>query len=262
MPHPNLDRSPNPEPNPKTNPDPCQVLGLYFSASWCPACRSATPALAQAYKALRARGKQLQIVFVSQDSSEADFESYRATMPWLAIPSGDPRKETLSRMFDVEGIPTFVLIDAETGKTINDNGRGAVGADPEGVDYPWAPKPVNDLSSPDGINDTTALCALVDGCDADAKAAAKAVLTPIAEASKAAGTELLFFVATSGDGAVPQVRKLTGVGAATATAQMILLDIPDDGGFYVAPDGPITAESVTSFLDKYKEGGLERKQLG
>ena len=88
------------------------------------------------------------------------------------------------------------------------------------------------------------------------------MLTPIAEASKAAGTELLFFVATSGDGAVPQVRKLTGVGAATATAQMILLDIPDDGGFYVAPDGPITAESVTSFLDKYKEGGLERKQLG
>ena len=150
----------------------------------------------------------------------------------------------------------------QRGKTINDNGRGAVGADPEGVDYPWAPKPVNDLSSPDGINDTTALCALVDGCDADAKAAAKAVLTPIAEASKAAGTELLFFVATSGDGAVPQVRKLTGVGAATATAQMILLDIPDDGGFYVAPDGPITAESVTSFLDKYKEGGLERKQLG
>ena len=82
---------------------------------------------------------------------------------------------------------------------------------------------------------------------------------PIAEASKAAGTSAFF---ATRDGAVPQVRKLTGVGAATATAQMILLDIPDDGGFYVAPDGPITAESVTSFLDKYKEGGLERKQLG
>ena len=37
---------------------------------------------------------------------------------------------------------------------------------------------------------------------------------------------------------------------------------PTEERFYVAPDGPITAESVTSFLDKYKEGGLERKQLG
>ena len=239
-----------------------KVLGLYFSAHWCGPCRGFTPSLVKTYNSLKAQGKDFEIIFCSSDRGTDAFREYYGTMPWLAIPSGDPRKETLSRMFDVEGIPTFVLIDAETGKTINANGRGAVGADPEGADYPWAPKPVNDLSSPDGINDTTALCALVDGCDADAKAAAKAVLTPIAEASKAAGTELLFFVATSGDGAVPQVRKLTGVGAATATAQMILLDIPDDGGFYVAPDGPITAESVTSFLDKYKEGGLERKQLG
>ena len=60
----------------------------------------------------------------------------------------------------------------------------------------------------------------------------------------------------------PQVRKLTGVGDASATAQMILLDIPDEGGFYVAPDGPVTADAVSDFLAKYKAGSLERKQLG
>jgi thiol-disulfide isomerase/thioredoxin len=89
------------------------VLGLYFSASWCPACRSATPALAQAYKALRARGKQLQIVFVSQDSSEADFESYRATMPWLAMPHGGNLPALLAALYHVSAIPCLVLLDAE-----------------------------------------------------------------------------------------------------------------------------------------------------
>ena len=63
--------------------------------------------------------KDFEIIFCSSDRGTDAFREYYGTMPWLAIPSGDPRKETLSRMFDVEGIPTFVLIDAETGKTID-----------------------------------------------------------------------------------------------------------------------------------------------
>ena len=43
-----------------------EVLGLYFGASWCPSCRSTTPVLASAYKALRARGSALEMVYVSQ----------------------------------------------------------------------------------------------------------------------------------------------------------------------------------------------------
>ena len=82
-----------------------------------------------------------------------------------------------------------------------------------------------------------------------------------AEASGAAQS-VYFYTAKAKGGVVDQVRKLTELGSPKAEPAMILLDIPDDGGFYVAPDGPITAESVTSFLDKYKEGGLERKQLG
>ena len=38
-------------------------------------------------------------------------------MPWLAIPQGDKRKGLLSNLFEVEGIPTFVLIDGATGET-------------------------------------------------------------------------------------------------------------------------------------------------
>ena len=177
-------------------------------------------------------------------------------MPWLAIPSGDPRKETSL------GCSTWRASRRSCSSTPRPARRStptaAVRSAPTlRVPITVGAEPVNDLSSPDGINDTTALCALVDGYDADAKAAAKAVLA-IAEASKAAGTGLLFFVATSGDGAVPQVRKLTGVGAATATAQMILLGIPDDGGFYVAPTG--RSRPRGHVVPRQVQGGRPRAQ--
>lgn len=63
-----------------------QVIGLYFSASWCPPCRRTTPELAKVYKRLRSQGKQLQLVFVSSDKDAAAFEEYRAHMPFPAIP--------------------------------------------------------------------------------------------------------------------------------------------------------------------------------
>ena len=41
-------------------------------------------------------------------------QEYYGTMPWLAIPNGDPRKGTLSKLFGVEGIPSFALVHPTT----------------------------------------------------------------------------------------------------------------------------------------------------
>jgi len=241
---------------------PGKVLGLYFSAHWCPPCRQFTPKLVECYTACKAAGKEFEVIFLSSDRSPDDFQSYFASMPWLAIPQGDKRKESLSKLFEVEGIPSFVVIDAETGDVINANARGAVMADPEGAAFPWMPPAVGDLSSPDGINETASLCAMLEGCDEATQATALAVLTPIAEKAKAAGDELLFFSAKSSDGAVPQVRKLASLATEPpAQPQLVLLDIPDDGGYYVAEPAALTAESVAAFLDAYKAKTLERKQL-
>merc|ERR1712146_494801 len=46
--------------------------------------------------------------------------------------------------------------------------------------------------------------------------------TAIAEAAKAAGDEMLFFVAKSAEGATPQVRKLTGLAEPKPTPQLLI----------------------------------------
>ncbi|CAF2960869.1 unnamed protein product [Rotaria sp. Silwood2] len=61
-------------------------VGFYFSAHWCPPCRAFTPKLAELYKEAQATSSSFRIVFVSCDRDEESFNSYRAEMPWPAVP--------------------------------------------------------------------------------------------------------------------------------------------------------------------------------
>jgi len=239
-----------------------KVIGLYFSAHWCPPCKAFTPKLVETYKKVKAAGKELEVVFVSSDRDLGQFQEYFATMPWLAIPPGDKRKAALSARFEVEGIPSLVFIDGATGETINANGRAAVGADPEGEEFPWQPKALNDMAAgADGLNDEACVCVMMEGVPAKAQAALAEAMGAHAEAAKAAGGEELYFVARAAGQVADQVRKLTKLGEAGAEPQLLILDIPDEGGFYVH-DGKVDPDSVAAFVAKYKAGGLERKQLG
>jgi thiol-disulfide isomerase/thioredoxin len=62
-----------------------KILGLYFSASWCPPCHAFTPILAEWYTNLKKTRNDFEIVFVSSDKSEQEFQSYSAKMPWLSL---------------------------------------------------------------------------------------------------------------------------------------------------------------------------------
>jgi len=104
------------------------VIGLYFSAHWCPPCRAFTPQLAKIYNEIRDSGKDFEVIFISSDSSEKDFKDYHKDMPWLAIPyNNEDEKEACSEKYSIQGLPTLVLIDGENGETITEEGRGAVG---------------------------------------------------------------------------------------------------------------------------------------
>eukprot|EP00729_Bicosta_minor_P001846 gene1846-24270_t len=95
---------------PSSELDECDVVGLYFSAHWCPPCRHFTPQLIEAFNAMRHIGKKFQIVFVSSDRSQSEFQEYYKSMPWLALPYKDARCSMLSSKFKVLGIPKLVFI--------------------------------------------------------------------------------------------------------------------------------------------------------
>ncbi|MDD2241380.1 MAG: thioredoxin-like domain-containing protein [Kiritimatiellae bacterium] len=102
-------------------------IGLYFSASWCPPCRTFTPLLATAYQQLQTEGKPFEVILVPHDRDEASMRAYMRShdMPWLAIPFGSRAIEALQKKYSVSGIPKLVIIDAAA-QTLSSDARGAV----------------------------------------------------------------------------------------------------------------------------------------
>ena len=65
-----------------------KVIGLYFSAHWCPPCRGFTPNLGKFYENVKgsSNGDKFDIVFVSSDRDQEAFTEYLNDMPWWALP--------------------------------------------------------------------------------------------------------------------------------------------------------------------------------
>ena len=105
------------------------VVGLYFSASWCGPCKRFTPMLRDVYNILKQSGKSFEIIFVSSDSDEESFEQYYGAMPWLSVPfdETDVREGELPQRFGCSGIPHLVLLDGRTGKEITRDGTEIIG---------------------------------------------------------------------------------------------------------------------------------------
>ena len=70
------------------------IVGLYFSASWCPPCQTFTPLLIDFYNVINDKNgsnekqrqqETLEIVFVSSDREERSFTDYYTKMPWLVV---------------------------------------------------------------------------------------------------------------------------------------------------------------------------------
>ncbi|XP_015574530.1 probable nucleoredoxin 2 isoform X3 [Ricinus communis] len=117
-----------------------KTIGLFFSAQWCRPGMKFTPKLISIYhkikQMLREReSEDFEIVFVSTDRDQEGFDSYFNTMPWLALPFGDPTIKTLTKYFDVQGIPCLIII-GPNGKTITKNGRNLINLYQENA-YPF-----------------------------------------------------------------------------------------------------------------------------
>lgn len=250
-----------------------KTLGIYFSAHWCPPCRGFTPTLATHYKAYKEKGLPFEVLFCSSDRDETSFESYYKEMvsqggDWLTLPwSAAEQRQSLNELLEIQGIPCLVILD-ENGRVINKNARGAVGSDPTGEAFPWQPPAVDDLASPEGINDCPSLCILMEGTPMEQQKTIHSEVESVAkrfiEDAKAKGADPAYrvFVAKDDTGAVPKIREVCKLPKdAHEQPLMLLLDIDDDGAFYTSDASDITAATIESFIKAYESKTLTRQQM-
>ncbi|OQR97415.1 nucleoredoxin [Thraustotheca clavata] len=99
-----------------------KVVGIYFSAHWCPPCRAFTPLLSTFYEDLVEDHDDVEIVFVSSDKEVSGFDEYWSEMTFKALPYVHrERKAALSEHFQVKFIPTLVFVN-EQGEVITKDG--------------------------------------------------------------------------------------------------------------------------------------------
>jgi nucleoredoxin len=101
------------------------IVCLYFSAHWCPPCRKFTPILKDFYEEVQ--DNSVEIIFVSSDSDSDAMMSYMKEShgDWYALEHGSKLKDELDELYEVEGIPTLVVLEAD-GSLITSNGRATV----------------------------------------------------------------------------------------------------------------------------------------
>ncbi len=100
------------------------LIGIYFASRSCPACAGFTPQLVSVYNELRGAGESFEVVFASADGSSEDLLAYMQEydMGWLAVPFEGGTITELARRYDVQWIPTLIVIDSER-ETVSMTGR-------------------------------------------------------------------------------------------------------------------------------------------
>ncbi|CAM8973111.1 unnamed protein product [Rhodiola kirilowii] len=118
-----------------------KTIGLYFCAEGCSPGQEFTPKLISIYEKLKQilveniGNEDFEIVFVSTDHDQTTFDSYSKSLPWPAVPFGDPSIKSLTKHFDVRGVPCLVILGPD-GKTITKQGRNLINLYQENA-YPF-----------------------------------------------------------------------------------------------------------------------------
>jgi len=184
-------------------------------------------------------------------------------MPWLALPFNDKRISELSDLYGVEGIPSLIIIDPATGKTINGNGRSAVSADTQGADFPWHPQPLNSVDMAGSVlNDQACLIYIDSNLSDQTKAHLNTVASTYVNKWKGEGKEtgdhpLQFFWGKSG-GLAQRVKEFTSVNTDPA---LLIIDIPDGGKYVHSLSGHASETDFKNFVDGFLGKTLTKKGI-
>lgn len=91
---------------------------IYFSMHHCPPCREFTPIFTELYNETNADGKVFEVIFISGDKTQEEYDQYYAEMPWLALPRADKRIGNIAKKLEVKGVPRLIVLKPD-GTVIN-----------------------------------------------------------------------------------------------------------------------------------------------
>jgi nucleoredoxin len=99
------------KPDPKAL-DQKKYVFVYFSASWCPPCRTFTPKLVDFYKQNKKNG-DFELLFVSCDENAQAMKTYmkKYEMPWIGVTHGSKAAKEIEKKYAGNGIPCLVLLN-------------------------------------------------------------------------------------------------------------------------------------------------------
>ncbi len=111
---------------------------MIFLVFRCPPCRGFTPILTEFYNKYH-EDKNFEIIFISSDRDKESFDEYYSSMPWFTLDYKErKKKEELGKKYNVTGIPTFILLDGDSGDIICKDARNQIQQeDPNGEKFPW-----------------------------------------------------------------------------------------------------------------------------
>lgn len=114
-----------------------KFVGVYFSAHWCPPCRSFTPKLVE----FRDKNvdQNFEVVFVSFDNSDDEKAAYieEAEMKWPSFPGSKTEEaNALALKVEIQGLPTLAVF-APDGTLITTDGRQHVLFSPKKALTKW-----------------------------------------------------------------------------------------------------------------------------
>ena len=112
------------------------VVGLYFTAEWCPPCKIFTPHLLKFYKEVNKDEKKFEVVLVSCDLDLQEFEIHFKQHPWLSLPFDQKLCSEIAERYDVSQVPTLVIL-RRNGKMLKKEGRYDVRFKPEDCLDSW-----------------------------------------------------------------------------------------------------------------------------
>lgn len=235
-----------------------KYLMLYFSASWCPPCQAFTPKLSETYKKLKAQRDDFELVFVSSDRDQGAFDEYHKKMSFCALPFEERGVKTaFSKKYDVSGIPTLIMLGPmdEDGERpiINDNCRSFMETDEHFQDFPFQKKNYGNVEMCAGeLNETRSLIIFCENGDDDEQEDAIKIAKEVAAKfeDKEEDESLNVLWAISSGGIVERIRHLCKLSKNAEEPCMIILDLPDNGGYYKSTVTDITVENVMAFIEK------------